>query len=31
MAANGTPFDQPTQYELVNCNADPAIVVESAE
>lgn len=31
MAANGAPFDQPTQFELVNCNADPAIVVISAE
>ncbi len=25
MAANGAPFDQPTQFELVNCNAEPAI------
>ena len=31
LAANGAPFDQPTQYEMVNCSADPAIVVESAE
>ena len=25
LAANGAPFDQPTQYELVNCKADPAL------
>ena len=24
-AANGAPFDQPTQFELVNCSAEPAI------
>ncbi len=24
LAANGAPFDQPTQYELVNCKSDPA-------
>ncbi len=31
MAANGAPFDQPTQFELVNCKADPAIAVGTAE
>ena len=25
LAANGAPLDQPTQFELVNCAADPAI------
>ena len=25
LAANGAPFDQPTQFELVNCHAEPAI------
>ena len=23
LAANGAPFDQPTQFELVNCKAEP--------
>ena len=25
LAANGAPFDQPTQFELVDCSAEPAI------
>ena len=25
LAANGAPFDQPTQFELVNCKAEPPI------
>ena len=25
LAANGAPFDQPTQYVLINCTAEPAI------
>ena len=29
LASNGSPFDQPTQYELVNCTAEPAIALES--
>ena len=29
LASNGSPFDQPTQYELVNCAAEPAIALES--
>ena len=30
-AAQGAPFDQPTQYELVDCKADPAISVSTAQ
>ena len=25
LAQNGAPFDQPTQFELIDCEADPAI------
>ena len=25
LAANGAPFDQPTQFELVNCSSSPAV------
>ena len=28
LAANGAPFDQPTQFELEDCAADPAIAEE---
>ena len=30
-AAKGAPFDQPTQFELVDCQADPAIAAPAAQ
>ena len=29
LAANGAPFDQPTQFELVDCKAEPAIAAKN--
>ena len=30
LAANGAPFDQPTQFELIDCVAEPVLVPASA-
>ena len=30
-AANGSPFDQPTRFEIVDCSADPAVAVPAAQ
>ena len=30
-ATNGAPFDQPTQFELIDCKADPVIATPAAQ